>query len=213
MPQLDAFVSDVVARHGTDGPVVVVGNSLGAAVAVRAARTANPAVGAVLALGAAGHGWNRLTGSVPYVSRVLRRMPVLQVPWWLHQATTRWALGWLLYGERGTVDARVVASFGASVADFAAARRLLLLGAQIIAELDASVEHGGVGVPMTVLHGTADRLVPVSAGRTLHHANPGSRLVLLNRIGHCPQLDAPDAVVAHARALIDEIKKRHKGIS
>jgi pimeloyl-ACP methyl ester carboxylesterase len=69
------------------------------------------------------------------------------------------------------------------------------------AELDRSRHHGGIGIPMTVVHGRRDRLVPVSASRVLYEANPGSRLVVLERAGHCPQLDAPRAVAHYAREL------------
>jgi pimeloyl-ACP methyl ester carboxylesterase len=42
----------------------------------------------------------------------------------------------------------------------------------------------GVGVPTLVLHGDADNLIDPSGGRRTAEAVPGSRLVLLERMGH-----------------------------
>ena len=61
LPQLDRFVAEVIIRHGTEHPVVLVGNSLGGLLTVRAAETvrALPIQG-ILAICAAGTGWTRL---------------------------------------------------------------------------------------------------------------------------------------------------------
>jgi pimeloyl-ACP methyl ester carboxylesterase len=198
LPQLDAFLGQVIRQHGADHPVVVAGNSLGAAAAVRAARNNDLPVAAVLALGVAGITWTPLTASVATAAAALKYLPAFLIPRRVHRAVMRRALSYLLYGERSAVDPQVVATFGDSVADIAAARRLLRLGAGFKAELARTRHHGGVNVPMTVIHGTSDRLVPVSASRILHAANPGSRLVVLSRIGHCPQLDAAGVVARHA---------------
>lgn len=203
MPQLDEFTADVAARLGSTQPIVVAGNSLGGAIAIRAAQRKNPCVGKVLAIDAAGHGWTRLTASVGTVSWTLTALSYMSLPQRLHRKLIRWVLARLLYGERAAVDTEVVAAFADTIADSATLRRLLVVGAQFVGELDRDMEHGGVDVPMTVLHGAKDHLVPVSASRAIHKANPGSRLVVLPRIGHCPQLDAPDTVVTHARKLLN----------
>jgi pimeloyl-ACP methyl ester carboxylesterase len=83
----------------------------------------------------------------------------------------------------------------------AATHRLVRQGAELKAELDRHRDHGGIRAPLTILHGARDALVPVSASRTLHEANPGSKFVVLGRSGHCPQLDAPTVVAQHVRQL------------
>lgn len=208
LPQLDAFAAAVAKHYSDAGPVVVAGNSLGGAVAVRAARSKTPAVGAVLAIAGACHGWTRLTGSAPLLSRALRVLFFLSLPKRLHRRFLRWALAPMLYGRRSSVEPAVVAAFADNIADFATARQLVHQGARFVAEIDRSVERGGVEVPMTILHGTADRLIPISSSQTLHASNPGSRLVVLNRIGHCPQLDSPDAVATHAHELVEQLTRQ-----
>jgi pimeloyl-ACP methyl ester carboxylesterase len=45
--------------------------------------------------------------------------------------------------------------------------------------------------PVVLLHGDKDRLVPVSAARSAARANPSWSLVVLPGVGHVPQLEAP----------------------
>ena len=47
--------------------------------------------------------------------------------------------------------------------------------------------------PSVLIHGDADRVVPIEAGRYLERTLPGSRgLHVLEGVGHAPQLSAPD---------------------
>jgi pimeloyl-ACP methyl ester carboxylesterase len=202
VPQLDAFLAEVVGRYGATEPAVVVGNSLGAAVAARAARNPGLPIGAVMPIDIAGVAWTSLVtrGLVP-MEVSARSLSRVRVQPRVHRAVLTWALSRLLYGERSAVDPQVVGAFADTIADVGAASRLFRQGARFKAELDKTRNHGGIGVPMTVVHGRHDRLVPPEASRIVHRANPGSRLVVLAQSGHCPQLDAPRAVVHHAREL------------
>jgi pimeloyl-ACP methyl ester carboxylesterase len=51
-----------------------------------------------------------------------------------------------------------------------------------------------VRVPVLLLGGEADRLVPVAAMRQAAARNPGWDTVILPGVGHTPQLEVPDAV-------------------
>jgi pimeloyl-ACP methyl ester carboxylesterase len=55
-------------------------------------------------------------------------------------------------------------------------------------------------VPTLVIVGTTDRLTPVTDARVIAAAVPGSRLLELDRAGHCAMLERPEAVNA---ALLD----------
>lgn len=159
-------------------------------------------IGAIIARDVARITWTPLTacvGTAPVASKLLLDLSILQ---FLNHMVIRWALAQLLYGDRSAVNPDVVAAFCDSIIDMPMARRLLSMGVRFKAELNRTCSHGGVGVPMTVIHGTAVRLVLVSASRSLHAANPDSRLVVLHCVGHCPQLDAADVVVSHACELV-----------
>jgi pimeloyl-ACP methyl ester carboxylesterase len=201
VPQLDAFVAAAVqASAGTTG-VVLVGNSLGAAVAARAARNKDLPVVAVMTLGVAGIAWKGPTASIGLLAVVLRIVSAIPVPGPVHRTLLRWSLARLLYGDRSAIAPEVVARFADNYTDASSTHRLVRLGVTFKTELDRTRDHGGIRRPMTVLHGARDLLVPVSASRVLHEANPGSRLVVLRSAGHCPQLDAATVVAQHAHRL------------
>jgi pimeloyl-ACP methyl ester carboxylesterase len=48
-----------------------------------------------------------------------------------------------------------------------------------------------IPVPVLLLHGERDRLVPVAASRGIARAHPSWPLVVLPNVGHVPQLEAP----------------------
>jgi pimeloyl-ACP methyl ester carboxylesterase len=51
----------------------------------------------------------------------------------------------------------------------------------------------GLKVPTLVVWGTNDWIIPPSHGKTAHRLIPGARLALLDRCGHCPSLESPQA--------------------
>ncbi len=65
-------------------------------------------------------------------------------------------------------------------------------------------------VPTLVIVGVADRLTPVSDSRIIAAAVPGSRLLELDRAGHCAMLERPEAVNA---ALLDLAAKAQLPVS
>jgi pimeloyl-ACP methyl ester carboxylesterase len=201
LPQLDAFVAAAIRAHAGTKGVVVAGNSLGAAVAARAARNTDLPTAAVMPLDIAGITWTPVAASLRAVAAGLRIASAMPIPRRVHRGVLTWSLSRLLYGDRSAVDPAVVARFADNYPDAAAAHRHIRLGARFKAELDRERSHGGIGVPMTVIHGARDRLVPVSSSHILHQANPGSQLIVIDSSGHCPQLDAAAIVAHHAYEL------------
>src|SRR4051794_28146936 len=63
-------------------------------------------------------------------------------------------------------------------------------------------------VPTLVVVGMADRLTPVSDARIIAAAIPGSRLLELDRAGHCAMLERPEAVNAALLDLVDKAMKK-----
>jgi pimeloyl-ACP methyl ester carboxylesterase len=53
-----------------------------------------------------------------------------------------------------------------------------------------------VTVPVLVIWGEADRMIPVEHGRAYAKAIPNARFLLLPEAGHLPQLEAPDRLLA-----------------
>ena len=57
-----------------------------------------------------------------------------------------------------------------------------------------------VDVPCLVLQSREDVIAPLEVGEYVHARIPGSTLVVLDATGHCPNLSAPEQVVAAIRA-------------
>jgi pimeloyl-ACP methyl ester carboxylesterase len=58
---------------------------------------------------------------------------------------------------------------------------------------------GRISVPVLLLHGSRDRLVPLAAARAVARHNPAWRFEVAENVGHVPQLEAPDWTVDRIR--------------
>ena len=52
-----------------------------------------------------------------------------------------------------------------------------------------------IGCPVLLLHGEADRLVPVGSARRVAAASPAWRFVPVPKVGHVPMLEDPEFVL------------------
>ncbi|WP_405489470.1 alpha/beta fold hydrolase [Nocardia sp. NBC_00511] len=205
-PQFDAFADALIAAHG---PVVLVGNSLGAATSVRAAaRHHDGRVAAVVALDEpllARHRMARVVRWSAY-TRLFAVIAMLPIP----AAAVRWAVrravAAFVYGPGVAPDPQFLASAVRSVPDMAgvAAR-----GRDAVRYARENPDgHGDLSIdcPVLVVHGAKDRIIPVAASRELHALLPGSELVVLPQAGHCPQLDYPVETAELVRGLLARVE-------
>jgi pimeloyl-ACP methyl ester carboxylesterase len=56
-----------------------------------------------------------------------------------------------------------------------------------------------ITVPVLVIWGEADRMIPVEHGRAYSKAIPGARFHVIKEAGHLPQLETPDRLLAAVR--------------
>ncbi len=59
-----------------------------------------------------------------------------------------------------------------------------------------------VTIPTLILQCSEDIIAPTAVGEYMHRQIPNSQLVILKATGHCPNLSAPDEVVAAMRAFV-----------
>ena len=205
LPQGDRFLHEVIARHSDNGPVVLVGNSLGAVVTVRAA--ASPlrlGIRGIVASATPGMGWTPLAkAALVGDGRILAGVAAVGAPKLVRVHGADRLVGHLLYGDRTTRDAELVRILSSQVHERRDARELIRRAVQMKNEVDAQPVVAGVTCSAVIVHGRRDRIVALASSQALHQAIPHSRLVVLDRAGHCPQLDAPDAIVEFARGLIE----------
>jgi pimeloyl-ACP methyl ester carboxylesterase len=55
--------------------------------------------------------------------------------------------------------------------------------------------HLSSGLPVLLIWGDQDRIIPVAHGYAAHDALPDSRLEVLSGVGHFPHVESPTAVV------------------
>ena len=194
LPQFDSFADAILDDFG---PAILVGNSLGAATAVRAA-TRNPdRVAALVALDDplnAGHWLARIARSRDLPARFWAGVGSIPVP----SSAVRWiatrSLRRVLYGSPRAADPAVLAFWTDTFASQAAIAALGRYAFQYARETAGGHRDVRVGCPTVVVHGARDRIIPVRSSCLLHQQISGSEFVVLPRSGHCPQLDDPDAV-------------------
>jgi pimeloyl-ACP methyl ester carboxylesterase len=63
---------------------------------------------------------------------------------------------------------------------------------------------GSIRLPVLLVHGDRDRLVPVAAARDIARRHPTWRYIELAGVGHVPQLQVPDRVAEDVLAWLDE---------
>jgi pimeloyl-ACP methyl ester carboxylesterase len=193
LPQLDAFATALVQDWTARDPIVVAGNSLGGAVALRLAEhgDALPLAGVVPVAPAGPEmpGWFDLVERDPIVRRLLQ-IPI-PVPAALFRSLVGGAYRQLAFSRPGVAQRQVVDAFAAHHASRAGVAALLDNGRRLIPELaTAPFDLAAIDCPVLLVWGTRDRMVPHSGARVVLDALPGTKVELIEGCGHCPQLEA-----------------------
>jgi len=205
IPELERFAAEAIVAASQNGRrPLVVGNSLGALIALRLAARGNPPIGGVAALSPAGFGFSAallyLSPFVPLLAAMGRRTPVPTAL--LRMSVTiayRQSLGRRQFSKEAV--SRYVSHLGSRSQFFDrldAGRRLALeMEALELEWLDS------IDCPVTLIWGDRDRLTPVVAGARLLERLPTADLTVLRGCGHCPQLEAP----AEVAGLLDDFSR------
>jgi len=90
---------------------------------------------------------------------------------------------------------------GMDRAFLAAARSLLRL---LVDPRRYRAAMGSIRVPVLLVHGDRDRLVPVAAARDIARRNPSWTYIELAGVGHVPQLQVPDRVTKDVLGWLQE---------
>ena len=197
MPQLDAFAGALVERvHDESGePVVISGNSLGGAVALRAAERADLPLAGIVPIAPAGL-------DMPRWFDVIERDPVvrtvLAVPVPIPRQALALAVGEtfrrLAFARPRAVDGRVIAAMAGHHPDRASVRRLVATGRRLLPELTGCFDLAAVECPVLLIWGTSDHMVSHAGATVLSEGVPHAEVVLLEGCGHCPQLEETERV-------------------
>lgn len=189
LPQLDLFAAALVEAHPG---ALLVGNSLGGCVAIRAGQRHDLPLAGIVPIGPAGLGlapWLDLIEGNPLVQFVLMAAAPLPRP--LVQAFVARAYRTLAFAPGAAVDPLVLRTFASHFADARTVRRYLHTARTVLGELHEPFELAHVEVPTLLVWGRRDAMVPHRGARKLLDAVPGVRFELLDDCGHCPQVEDP----------------------
>lgn len=213
LPQLDAFAAAVVKEQAAQGSVVLVGNSLGATVSLRAAQDPWLRIAGVVSIAAPGFvdSWLiRTVAANPLPLRLYASLP-LPVPGFLVRAIAEQVVPQLLYADPGAAEDAHVRRFTGQFPDYAATKERLAEARGLVAELANAYQLDRITGPLLVVAGGKDRLVSAASGRQLHSLVPHSRLVVRDDWGHCPQLDDPATVAELLTYFTAGVRHQHHG--
>ena len=68
-----------------------------------------------------------------------------------------------------------------------------------------------IAIPVLVVWGAADRMIPVEHGRAYTDAIPGAHLRMITHAGHLPQLEAPDELLTAVREFTTAVRYARTG--
>jgi pimeloyl-ACP methyl ester carboxylesterase len=200
LPQLDRFTAAAIERAAHDSPtgdVIVVGNSLGGCVAMRAAERGGLPIAGIVPIAPAGldmAGWFAAIEGAWAIQTILRS------PLPLPDAAIRGLVGetyrrLAAHRPRALAAAQVTA-FTSHVATKRDVVRILGTGRRLRGELRSPFALDRIACPVLVIWGERDRMVfPAGAQRILDEV-ADARLELIPECGHCPQIECPDRVAA-----------------
>jgi pimeloyl-ACP methyl ester carboxylesterase len=99
------------------------------------------------------------------------------------------------FADPATVEPGVARAFARHHPDRTALARMLASGRRLLPELHDPFDFDAIRCQVLLVWGDCDRLVFHRGAKRLLTAVEGSRLELLERCGHSPQLEYPERVV------------------
>lgn len=201
LPQLDTFAQAAVTHLAEDAgeAPVVVGNSLGGCVALRLAERPDAGIAGIVPVAPAGldhPGWFRVIEASPLVRAVLHSPLPLPTP--VVRTAVGTAYRQLAFARPRAAAREVVSAFTAHHRDRRAVARYLDTGRRLLPELAFPFDLSRIAVPVLLVWGDRDRMVPHRGSRHVLDAlseRGGITYELIEDCGHCPQVEEPDRVV------------------
>lgn len=194
LEQHDQFAAGVIDAAGEG--TIAVGNSLGGCAVIRAAQRSDLGLAAAVPVAPAGLGlapWLDVIETNPVVRALLLAGAPLPRP--VLQALVGRVYRTIAFAPRARVDPLVVKTFAAHFRDAGTVRRYLETARLVFAELHDPFDFERVCVPVLLIWGKRDAMVPHAGSAKLLDAVPDSRLETLDACGHCPQIEDPRQLV------------------
>lgn len=191
LPQVDRFV-DALAEAHPGG--ILVGNSLGGVAGLRAAQRSELPVAGIVGASPAGLGhapWVTAISRNRYVQTIARAPVPLPRPV-MHRLLAQ-AYRRVACVRPDAVEPEVANAYASHFRNRDDVKRIVQGAFTLLQELDEEdcYDLASIEKPVMLVWGKSDRLVPSSGAQRVLDAVPGTRLELLPRVGHLPQIESP----------------------
>jgi pimeloyl-ACP methyl ester carboxylesterase len=208
VPQLDAFVEAAVRRFAGPEGIVIVGNSLGGVLAIRAAQREHLPVRGVVPIAPAGL-------EMPTWFQVIQGEPImrtlLSTPMPVPEIAVREVVGRLYrvlaFSSPRRVDDRLVDAFTTHIRTKEDAARILATGRRLLPELGDPFELDRISCPVQLVWGDRDRMVKITGAERVLREVPHARMETLEGVGHCPQVEVPERIAG----IVSDFAQRLEG--
>jgi pimeloyl-ACP methyl ester carboxylesterase len=202
------FVGQLLDTLGLD-QASLVGLSLGGGAALGFALRSPERVSRLALVDSYGLGGEAPFGALTYL---MAHAPLVVETTWALTAHSRWlveaSLRSNIFGDPEAVTAELVDEVSALAAEPGAGRAFSSFQRSEAGfhglRTDFSERLGELTAPTLVIHGEADRLVPVAWARRAHERIVGSQLAILPGCGHWPPREQPEEF---ARAVVDFLSR------
>ena len=199
LDQLTDFAATAVERvaEASGARVTVAGNSLGGWIALRLAARGELPIERVVPVGPAGVRMASLFFTIdrlPGVAQVIgMRAPV---PAGVLRSIVGGLYRTLAYADAAVVDPVAVERFVRFNLDRPVLRRRIEYAKRMRVDLADPFDPEAITAPVHAIWGELDRLCPVEGADLLREMLPSARIDVLPGVGHTPQIEATDKVVA-----------------
>jgi pimeloyl-ACP methyl ester carboxylesterase len=194
LPQLDRFVAALTSyAAGSEGRLILaVGNSLGGCLALRLAEHHGDELIGMVGVAPAGLEMSRLLHLVQHdpIIRSLVALPT-PVPAFMLRAAVARLYRQLAFAVPGSIEPGVIAAFTHHHRQRARVAQYLDIAHRMLPELRDPFRLANIHVPVLLVWGDRDRLVFARGASRVLEAVPDARLEVLEGVGHCPQVEAP----------------------
>jgi pimeloyl-ACP methyl ester carboxylesterase len=204
---LAAWLRDLLIALGHERATLI-GHSLGGGIAMQFAYQFPEMTERLVLVSSGGLG--------PEVSVILRAAALPGAEWFIAATAalgstvgSRVARGLAVVGLRPTADVAEVARGYVSLDDRDRRAAFLSTLHGVIGTGGQRVDAGdrlylAEGMPVLIIWGARDPIIPVQHGENAHEAIPGSHLEVFEGVGHLPQLEAPGRFIAALERFIAE---------
>ncbi len=198
LPQLDRCVVAAVEHAAATSPtgrVILAGNSLGGCESLRIAQRSSVPLDGIVPIAPAGldlAGWIGIIEGAWAIQSILRSplpLPELVVRQLVGQAYRQ-----LAAADPRRLDSEVVTAFTRSFRSKRDVVRLLGTGRTLRPEIRDPFELEWIECPVLVIWGDSDRMVSANGAKRILDQVPHARVEVLERCGHCPQVEYPQRV-------------------